>query len=40
MAASLRLDSDERVSAFLAKSRMMVAIDQACRPLRLTSRRR
>jgi hypothetical protein len=41
MAASQRLDSEERVSAFLAHSRMMVALYQAGqRRLRPTPRRR
>ena len=40
VAASRRLDSEERVSAFLAHSRMMVAVYQAGQRLRLNTRRR
>jgi len=40
VAASQRLDSEERVSAFLAQSRMMVAVYQAGRVLNRRSRRR
>jgi hypothetical protein len=40
LAASQRLDSVERVSAFLAQSRMMVAVYRACQPVRLNSRYR
>ena len=39
MAATQRLDSEERVSAFLAQSRMMVAVYQAGRALNRRSRR-
>jgi hypothetical protein len=40
LAASQRLDSQERVSAFMAHSRMMLAFYQAGQQLRLGSRRR
>jgi hypothetical protein len=40
LAASQRLDSEERVSAFLAQSRMMVALYRACQRPRTDSRRR
>jgi hypothetical protein len=40
IAASRRLDTDERVSAFLAHSRMMVAVYRAGQRLRFNSRRR
>jgi len=40
IAASQRLDSEERVSAFLAQSRMMVAVYQAGRILNRRPRRR
>jgi hypothetical protein len=40
LAATQRLDSEERVSAFLAQSRMMVALYQAGRPLRFRARHR
>lgn len=39
-AASQRLDSEERVNAFLAQSRMMVAVYQAGRTLNRRARRR
>ena len=38
--ASLRLDSEEQVSKFLAHSRMMVAVYQAGRKLATRARRR
>ena len=38
--ASQRLDSEEKVSAFLAQSRMMVAVYQAGRALNRRARRR
>jgi len=38
--ASQRLDTEERVSAFMAHSRMMVALYQAGQRLQLHSRRR
>ena len=40
MAAPQRLDSEEQVSKFLAQSRMMVALYQAGRKLRMGTRRR
>jgi hypothetical protein len=40
LAATQRLDTEERVSAFLAQSRMMVAVYQAGRTLPRRSRRR
>jgi hypothetical protein len=40
MAATQCLDSEEKVSAFLAQSRMMVAVYQAGRTLVRRSRRR
>jgi hypothetical protein len=40
LAASQRLNSEERVSAFLAQSRMMVAVYRACQPSRSNSRGR
>jgi hypothetical protein len=40
LAASQRLDSEEKVSAFLAHSRMMVALYRACQGPRSNSRRR
>jgi hypothetical protein len=40
MAASQRLDSEEQVSRFLAHSRMMVALYQACRKVPVRARRR
>ena len=40
LAASQRLDSEEKVSAFLAQSRMLVAVYQAGRLLNRRSRRR
>jgi hypothetical protein len=39
-AASQRLDSEEKVSAFLAQSRLMVALYQASQQRRPHSRRR
>jgi len=39
MAASLRVGSEERLSAFLAYSRVMVALYQAGQQLRRRSRR-
>jgi len=39
-AASQRLDTEERRSAFMAHSRMMVALYKAGQQLRLHSRRR
>jgi hypothetical protein len=40
MPASQRLDSEEQVSKFLAQSRMMVALYQAGRKLRVRARPR
>jgi hypothetical protein len=40
LAASQRLDSEERVNAFLAHSRMMVAVYRACQRPRPNLRRR
>jgi len=40
MPASQRLDSQEQVSKFLAQSRMMVALYQAGRKLRIRARPR
>ena len=40
VAAAQRLDSEERVSAFLAQSRLMVALYQAGQAPRRKSRRR